>query len=768
MTDCKPEWRVILDLLEKVDPELLTRLSRRMIYYLYTQKVKEIEDLMLELEPRFSAEDDTANLYDNVPNPKKDIDSLRKFVERVFQIAGARILDADIAKQLSVWMAQERSRFLSIAVENDNISLVDVTDAVNRFANLSHTETYISPDELVALRVALIRRFLSGHLPFINVAKRHITVPDFSRLLKRVIGCAKGSGKLGGKSAGMILGYEIIRREQENHPELKNVSIPESWYLTSDAIMDFVHYNALEEITSLKYMDNEQIRAGYPYLQQVFKNGFFSAEIVNQLAFLLDRVGNKPIIVRSSSLLEDRAGAAFSGKYKSLFLSNVGTRVERLNTLLDAIAEIYASLFGPDPIAYRKERGLLDFNEEMGILIQEVVGTRLNHYWFPAFAGVAFGYNEFRWSPRIEKEDGVVRLVFGLGTRAVDRVGDDYPCLCSPGKPKLKVNVRPEDVALYSQKKMDLLNLQTNTFETHPIQDIIDAYGTQIPGIQNIVSVVNDEMITMPYGAMFNPKSQDYLVTFQGLIERTPFLKQMKTILDILKHAFGFPMDVEFASDGQKLYFLQCRPQSTAGAEEAVKIPANIPHETIVLASNKYVTSGLLKKMEYIIYVVPEAYDNLAEASDMKEIATIVSKLNQLLPKRRYILVGPGRWGSRGDIKLGVPVKYSDINNTAMMVEVACCKGGSVPELSFGTHFFQDLVESNIRYLPVYPDRPENILNRGILERTHNKLKEMLPEYHRFEHVVRVIHIPSLDPEATLTVAMDGPNEQAVAYIERK
>ncbi len=764
MTECKPEWKVILELLEKVDPELLTRLSRRMIYHLYTHKIREIEELMRELEPRFNASDDSAALYANVPNPRKDLPSLRRFVERVFQIAGASLPDADIAQQLSVWMMQERSRFLSIAVENDDISLVDITDALNRFVNLSQTESYISPDERMSIRVALIRRFLSSHLPYINVAKRYITIPDFQRLIKRTLGCAQGSGKLGGKSAGMILGYEIIQRERASHPELDSVAIPESWYLTSDAIMDFIHYNAMEEITSLKYMDNDQIRAGYPYLQQVFKNAFFSAEIVNQLAVLLDQVGGKPIIVRSSSLLEDSAGAAFSGKYKSLFLSNVGTLAERLNALLDAIAEIYASLFSPDPITYRKERGLLDFNEEMGILIQEVVGTRLGHYWFPLFAGVAFGYNEFRWSPRIEKEDGVVRLVFGLGTRAVDRVGDDYPCLCSPGKPNLRVNVRPEDVMLYSQKRMDLLNLQTNTFETHPVQDIIDAFGTQIPGIHNIVSIVNDGMISMPYRAMFNPKAQDYLVTFQGFIERTPFLRQIKTILDLLKQTFGSPMDVEFATDGQKLYFLQCRPQSTASAEEAAVIPANIPSERIVLASNKYITSGLLKGIEYIVYVVPEAYDGLAEASDMKEIAAIVSKLNQILPKRRFILVGPGRWGST-NIQLGVNVGYADISNAAVLAEVASEETGHIPEVSFGTHFFQDLVESRIIYAAVFPGQPESRFNHRFFSDAPNSLAEVLPDAGAFASLMKLIDVPGTAAGLSACVSADPISRQAVCYL---
>ena len=211
--------------------------------------------------------------------------------------------------------------------------------------------------------------------------------------------------------------------------------------------MSFVEYNQLEDVYNRKYLEIEQIRREYPHIVQVFKNSSFAPEIMKGLSLALDDLEGRPLIVRSSSLLEDRMGAAFSGKYKSLFLANVGTKGERLNALMDAIAEVYASLFGADPIEYRAERNLLDLHEEMGIMIQEVVGSRVGPYFLPSFAGVAFSNNEFRWSPRIKREDGLVRMVPGLGTRAVDRVGDDYPILVAPGQPGLRVNVTQEEIA---------------------------------------------------------------------------------------------------------------------------------------------------------------------------------------------------------------------------------------------------------------------------------------------------------------------------------
>ena len=157
---------------------------------------------------------------------------------------------------------------------------------------------------------------------------------------------------------------------------------------------------------------------------------------------------------------------AFSGKYRSLFLANTGTREERLEALIDAVCEVYASVFGPDPIQYRAERGLLDFVEEMGIIIQKVVGRQVGKYFFPAFAGVAFSNNEFRWSPRLRREDGIVRMVTGLGTRAVDRMGDDFPFMMSPGQPNLRVNVTPDQVAHYAQSPWTSSTWRPGRFET--------------------------------------------------------------------------------------------------------------------------------------------------------------------------------------------------------------------------------------------------------------------------------------------------------------
>ena len=196
-------------------------------------------------------------------------------------------------------------------------------------------------------------------------------------------------------------------------------------------------YAQLDDIFDQKYKEIDLIHQEYPYVVHIFKNSPLPPEIVKELSLALDDFGDVPLIVRSSSLLEDRMGMAFAGKYKSLFIANQGTKEERVTALVDAITEVYASMFGPDPLEYRADHELIDHHEEMGILIQEVVGTQIGHYYLPAFAGVAFSHNEFRWSSCIKMEDGLIRMI----TRFV----------FSPGQPNVGF-VQSESKLLFFEK----------------------------------------------------------------------------------------------------------------------------------------------------------------------------------------------------------------------------------------------------------------------------------------------------------------------------
>jgi hypothetical protein len=616
-----------------------------------------------------------------------------------------------------------------------------------------------------SVRVALIRRFFTEQLEFINVAKKYVDLEDFFDLTERIVFPPGSHGKLGGKSAGLFLAGLILKQAARRTKIIGEVKKPKTWYVTSDGLISFTTYNNLDEVHEQKYKDIEIVRQEYPHLVQVFKNSTFPPEIVKGLSVALDDFGDVPLIVRSSSLLEDRLGTAFAGKYKSLFLANQGDKQQRLEALLDAVAEVYASIFSPDPIQYRAERGLLDFYEEMGVMIQEVVGTRAGKYFFPAYAGVAFSRNEFRWSPRIRREDGLLRLVPGLGTRAVDRVSDDYPVLISPSQPNLRVNVSTDEVVRYSPKRIDLIDLEENTFLTKDIAEVLREVGHDFPALTKIFSIYQDGLLQRPMGLATDLAKAESVVTFDGLIAATPFMLQLEAILKTLSTALGVPVDIEFASTGTDFYLLQCRPQSQAAEDVAMEIPANLADDAVLFTARKHVSNGRVADITHIVYVDPDRYGELNELADLFAVGQAVGKLNKLLPRRQFILMGPGRWGSRGDIKLGVRVTYSEISNSAMLIEVARKKGNYVPDVSFGTHFFQDLVESGIRYLPLYPDDEGVKFNEKFLAESPNKLPELCPECAALTDALRVIDVTEATGGKVLRVVMNADLGTAVGYF---
>jgi predicted nucleotidyltransferase len=765
----KQNWEVIIDLLVKTDPRMILRITRKMIYHLYPYESKKINYLFSNICPvdRDAASQQWCGI--NMPNPRQDIESLKQVQNYVFELARKHLSPEEISNLLHLWMKQDKTRPLLLTSQKAGVPLIEITNELIRFYDKAEELTQLAPEDEMSIKTALIRRFFTDRLEYVNVAKNFMEVKDFVPLIKHMIGPAQGAGKLGGKTSGVFLAKKIIEKEKNENEHLQDIEFPKSWYITSDSIHNFIHYNDLDEVFHHKYLNPEEIRQEQLFLEQIFKNAVFQPEIIEGLRRILHDIEDKPLIIRSSSLLEDSFGSAFSGKYKSLFVPNTGTEEERLAALSDAIAEVYASTFGPDPIEYRRERGLLDFSEEMGVLIQEVIGTKIGPYFMPSLGGVAFSRNEFRWSPRIRRKDGVVRLVPGLGTRAVDRVGNDYPILVSPNRPELQVNTLVNEKIKYSPQYMDVINLETGAIETVNVLDVFKKYGESFPGLDRIVSVHKDERLSTPQKMLFDPTKSDMVVTFDGLFEKTTFLQQIKALLQVLEKNIKTPVDIEFASDGKTLYLLQCRPQSQLLDIKRKPIPKNVPQNHKLFSANKYVTTGQIEHIEYIVYVIPERYTALETREQMQQVAEVVGKLNSNLPRRKFILMGPGRWGSRGDIKLGVPVQYGDINNSSLLVEIAKEKGDYTPELSFGTHFFQDLVESDIKYLPLYPDQPDVIFNESLLLSAINYLEQNLPDdkdmINAMKDVVLLVRVDEIIDGGTLSVIMDGEVGNALAFL---
>ncbi|MFZ1946266.1 MAG: PEP/pyruvate-binding domain-containing protein [bacterium] len=760
------EWRVALNLLHHTDPELFETISEKMLNHLCWTGVEEANLLRQKMTPAAMRFEPGADRESNVPYRLQPFEITDETSDEIFRIAAKTYTSDEILDELRKWIQDDKLSFL-LHLSYRNLSLSEVIGALRQYRDMVPEGFELSEAAGKGVVVALIRRFLSTQLAYINIAKKYIGIRDFFDILDRIIYTPENHGLLGGKCAGLLLAQQIITKSFGNDPGFANIKVPKSWYLPSDVLLGFVRFNKLDEVVEQKYKDINQVRLEYPHVIHTFKDSRFPPEIVQGLSMALDEFGAVPLIIRSSSLLEDSLGAAFSGKYKSLFLANQGSKNERLRALLDAIAEVYASTFGPDPIEYRAERGLLDFSEEMGIMIQGVVGTRIGDYFFPAFAGVAFSRNEFRWSPRISREDGLIRMVPGLGTRAVDRVSDDYPVLVAPRQPGLRVNVAPEEIVYYSPRKIDVINLKANTFETLDVAELVRKHGADMPLLEKMVSVYDGHHLRRPLGMQLDFEKDTLAFTFEGLLSDSPFVKQIHSVLRLLEEKLGTPVDIEFAHDGTNFYLLQCRPQSYSQESAPAPIPKDVSPDRVIFTANRYVSNGRVRDITHIVYVDPLKYSDLPNRDDLVAVGRAVGKLNKLLPKRQFVLMGPGRWGSRGDIKLGVSVTYSEINNTAALIEIARKKGNYSPDLSFGTHFFQDLVEGQIRYLPLFPDDKGIIFNERFLNTAPNILSELLPEHAGLADVVRLIDVPQATDGYILRLLMNAELSEAVAILAK-
>jgi hypothetical protein len=493
--------------------------------------------------------------------------------------------------------------------------------------------------------------------------------------------------------------------------------------------------------------------------------------MVEQLEMILVHRGRQPLIVRSSSLLEDNFGTAFAGKYQSYFCPNQGNHDENLAALLDAIRAIYASALNPDALLYRERQGLLDYDERMAVLIQPVHGQRHGRYFFPTLAGVGFSNNPFRWHPKIRREEGFLRLVWGLGTRAVDRVSDDYPRMISLSHPRLRPESSASAIRRYSQHYVDVIDLEANAMVTLPIQKVLDV---DYPYLRYIASDCREDYLQELVSTSSLVDCQSMVLTFDALVRDPGFVDLMRQTLRQLQEDYQYPVDIEFAMDiipgrpqpAYQLVMLQCRPLSVRDPGEAVTIPGDLSDEELLFRTSGLVPDGKVEAIRFLVVVDPRRYGEIDKQSVRLELGRAIGRLNKLLEGERFILLGPGRWGS-ANIDLGVRVSYADIFNTKVIIEMAVAQGDATPELSYGTHFFQDLVEGGIHSLPLHLDAPESWFNWALYDEAPNALAALLPADEPLAPYLKVIDLAQLHPPQQLTILMDGEHDLAVAMLER-
>ncbi len=620
-------------------------------------------------------------------------------------------------------------------------------------------------------KVVLIRTMISDQLRYINVAKDWFTISDLIHIRQRKI----GGGKIGGKAAGMLLAARILADITEG-PMKVCLHTPDSFYIGSDEMYNFMNINNLVHWNDQKYKTEEEMREEFPLIERDYLAGSFSPDMLQHLQTLLSTVGNQPLIVRSSSLLEDNFGTSFAGKYDSIFLPNQSDPHQNLLALTRAIASIYASTLNPSALLYRRSRGLQDYDERMALLIQVVRGERFGRYFMPHAAGVAFSRNLYRWAPQIRREDGFVRMVWGMGTRAVDRVGNDYPRLVALSHPLLRPNTNPKMIQRYSQQYVDLIDLEANEFKTLPVSEVI---GPHYSPLRFVAQVYESEGYFTSMTSNIISEGGQLVITFEDLLRRTSFADTMREMLHLLERSYRAPVDMEFTlhlipgQDAQGkpnicIDILQCRPQSYLMASEQVPLPTNLPPEKTVFATTFMVPQGCIESVEWVIYVPYETYFHLPDNASRIALARAVGKLNAALRGQNFICVGPGRWGS-SNADLGVPVVYGDIYNARALVEVTGQGVGSglVPEPSLGTHFFQDLLEAQIFPLALYLEDPGTAFQRRFFYDMPNHLAQLVPDAAPLDPVLRLIRVRDFAPEGRMKIIMNEERSTALAFIEK-
>ena len=617
--------------------------------------------------------------------------------------------------------------------------------------------------EIQVLKQELSRMIIGTHPEYMRLAGRYLSLIDLLSIRNRLI----GSGRIGGKAAGMLLARRILLHDSEGMDYSRVLEEHDSFFIGSDVFFTFLVNNDLFR-SRLRLTRNSQLSSEeFEKVEQRFLEGRFPHDIMEQFKDLLDYFGQAPIIVRSSSLLEDGFGNAFAGKYRSEFCANQGGPEERMQVFLRAVKLVYASAVNPDALSYRRQRGLGDSDEQMAILVQRVSGMRYKHYFFPPLAGVAFSHNLYRWSDRIDPEQGIIRLVFGLGTRAVDRVGSDYPRMIPVSNPHLRPEVDSK-IASYSQRELDLLDLSANDFASRQVDEVIGE--ADYPNLHLFLSFMDEGYVRDPIGRRLK-SVKNGILTFNNLIAQTDFIKIMRALLAKLETAYGYPIDMEFtafvdAAGKVRINLVQCRPMRLAGLTEVATVPDNVALDQILFRASRTISGGNVPHIRYIIYIDPEAYARKASPEERQEMGRIVGELNRHpeIASHRIMLMGPGRWGS-ANVMLGVNTSYADINNSSVLVEMAREQAGHLPDVSYGTHFFLDLVESRIIYLPLYPDDPKAAFNPKFFSKSPNMLSRLLPDAKRFEKAIKVIDVPAATDGKYAQVVADPRTQEALCFL---
>ncbi len=599
----------------------------------------------------------------------------------------------------------------------------------------------------------LVTLLLGGQGAMGVLCRRYLTLEDLLVIASREI----GTGAIGGKSVGMLVARAILEQEPD-HDFGALLEAHDSYYLGSDLFFTYIIANGWWKMWTEQKSPEGYYSAG-ERLHGLLAHGEFPRSVRERFLQMLEYFGQSPIIVRSSSLLEDNFGNAFAGKYESVFCANQGTPEDRHRALEDAVRTVYASAMSAEALHYREVRGMKDSDEQMAILVQRVSGDHHGDLFFPHAAGVGNSSNLYVWDPTVDPEAGMVRLVLGLGTRAVDRTNVDYPRIVTLDNPH-RTQYEPEDAARYSQHQVDVISLGTNTFTSLPVDtvsrlDVRADWGLFLSPDLHQVRRLRD--LGRPV------KSVPRVLDFHGLLSRTSFAPTVRSMMRTLEDAYAYPVDVEFTlnmgTDGDfRVNLVQCRPLQTRGNPTAIA-PPNLddPGEAVFATRGHFMGGNVRLPLTYVVLVRPEAYLALGE-QDRYAVARQVGAVNKRLKGATFLIMGPGRWGTTTP-SLGVPTHFTELSNASALVEFTYGRGNFQPELSYGSHFFLDLVEFDIFYAAVFDGQEGVVFDQDQVVSRENLLSSFDPA----STLAHVVHVARFDD---LVLSSDVLTQRAVCRRE--
>lgn len=568
-----------------------------------------------------------------------------------------------------------------------------------------------------------------------SLIKANFTPKDYFHIKSRMV----GTGMIGGKACGMLLARKLIENKR---PDIYAKLEPhDSFYIGSDVFYSYIVNNNFWDIRIRQRLPEEYFSLA-DTLAECLRTGEFDAAVREQFTRLLDYYGQSPIIVRSSSILEDGFGNAFAGKYESVFCANCGTFEQRLREFEEAVKTVYASTMSKSALDYRLRRGLQERDEQMALLVQRVSGSRYKNCFFPCAAGVGYSYSPYRISSAIDPGAGMLRLVMGLGTGAVDRTQGSYPRLVSLDDPQSCAAVTSAKKHQFSQRKVDVINLTDGQVESRDFTKLLDLIS---PFFKRMV-------LEHDYDAeqMFRDRGQRREVLFlscAGLIKNDALMSDMRSMMAQIQEEYHYPVDIEytinFSENGEYVInLLQCRPLQTADDTETVTIPADLKPEQIFLECRQ-ASMGLSQKirLDYIVIVDSVAYYQMPYKEKSK-IAQAIGKLNWHFRDsgKHLMLMVPGRIGTSSP-ELGVPTTFSDISSFDIICEVSESRAGYMPELSYGSHIFQDLAEAQILYGAVFENEKTRVFAPEKIQQIENRLTDFYPEGESLKPVIGIYSV---------------------------